>query len=544
MFDLVIRGGTVVDGSGAPGRRADVGVGGETIAAIGDLGRAEAGRVVDADGLVVAPGFIDTHTHAEGALLVDPQCPMGVRQGITTLFLGIDGMSYAPLSPENYRTYRRWLGGLLGDPPIDLDMRSVAAFRGHYHRKVAVNTAYLVPQGTVRLEVAGFRDVPLRGDDLAMACRLVREGLEQGAVGLSTGSKYYPGPWADTAELIALGRVVREAGAVYMCEPRSANLERAHGGHGVTEAVEVARRSGARLHLAHYRTAAATAGRIDRIMEHLEPARATGLDVTFDIYPYPAGSSIPVSFLPSDAQEGGPDAILARLRDPGERRRIAASLDAQESLPMAEVILSYVPRRPELEGMSLADVAAGAGRGLGETLCQLLLDEELKIGHLGAPPRSPALWRVTFAEGAAPDKRDYRVDFGKVTRACRASTRSWTVPPGSTSWGQDMERRGLTAADLEGPRFVPAQRIQELMAAGSPRRPLSSCGEPAPRRPLLGQRMRAQLERLYPLCRSISATASAGPSTSSVSRCPLHRRRRAVRDGPPRLDGQRRVERP
>ena len=128
MFDLVIRGGTVVDGSGAPGRRADVGVSGETIAAVGDLGRAEADHVVEAAGLVVAPGFIDTHTHAEGALLVDPQCPMGLRQGITTLFLGIDGMSYAPLSPENYRTFRRWLGGLLGDPPIDLDMRSVAAF--------------------------------------------------------------------------------------------------------------------------------------------------------------------------------------------------------------------------------------------------------------------------------------------------------------------------------------------------------------------------------------------------------------------------------
>ena len=212
-------------------------------------------------------------------------------------------------------------------------------------------------------------------------------------MGLSTGSKYYPGPWADTAELIELCRVVREAGAVYMCEPRSANLERAHGGHGVKEAVEVARRSGARLHLAHYRTAAATAGRIDRIMEHLEPARATGLDVTFDIYPYPAGSSIPVSFLPSDAQEGGPDAIVARLRDPGSGARIAAALDAQESLPMAEVILSYVPRRPELEGMSLADVAAREGRGLGETLCQLLLDEELRVGHLGAPPRSPAVWR-------------------------------------------------------------------------------------------------------------------------------------------------------
>ncbi len=136
MFELVLSGGTVVDGTGAPGYRADVGVTGETIIAIGDLGRAEARRVIDATGLVVAPGFIDPHTHAEGALLTDPQHPMGLRQGITTEFLGIDGMSYAPLSGPNYRLYRRWLAGLLGEPPEDLDMSSVAAFRRHYHRRV------------------------------------------------------------------------------------------------------------------------------------------------------------------------------------------------------------------------------------------------------------------------------------------------------------------------------------------------------------------------------------------------------------------------
>ena len=135
--------------------------------------------------------------------------------------------------------------------------------------------AYLVPQGTVRLEVLGFRDVPLRGDALDRARRLVREGLEQGAVGFSTGSKYYPGPWADTQELIELCRVVREAGSVYMCEPRSANLERAHGGHGVKEAVEVARRTGVRLHFAHYRTAPATAGQVGRLMEFIDPPGPT-----------------------------------------------------------------------------------------------------------------------------------------------------------------------------------------------------------------------------------------------------------------------------
>jgi N-acyl-D-amino-acid deacylase len=392
MFDLVLAGGTVVDGTGAPGYRADVGVGGETIAAIGDLGRAEARRVIDAAGLVVAPGFVDPHTHAEGALLVDPQHAMGLRQGITTEFLGIDGMSYAPLSPANYRLYRRWLAGLLGEPPEDLDMSSVAAFRRHYHRKVAVNTAYLVPFATVRLEVLGFRDVPLRGAQLDRARRLVREGLEQGAVGFSTGSKYYPGPWGETAELIALCEPVAAAGAVYMCEPRRALLERAHGGDGVAEPLEVARRAGVRLHFAHYRTAPETAGRIDAIMRLIDPAKAEGLDVTFDIYPYPSGSTIAVSYLPGWAQEGGPDAILRRLADPGDRRKIADAVEHDPSVPLADLVCSYVGRDTSLEGLALVDLAARSGRSLGEALCDVLRSEALQVGHVAAPPRSVALW--------------------------------------------------------------------------------------------------------------------------------------------------------
>src|SRR5215813_11594982 len=169
MFDVLILNGVVVDGTGARGYRADVGVVGDRIDAVGDLAHAESRRVINAAGLVVAPGFIDTHTHSEGDLLVNPQHACGLRQGITTELLGIDGMSYAPLSPPNYRLYRRWLAGVLGEPPEDLDMSSVAAFRGHYHRRVAVNTAYLVPFATVRLEVLGFRDVPLQGEELKVA---------------------------------------------------------------------------------------------------------------------------------------------------------------------------------------------------------------------------------------------------------------------------------------------------------------------------------------------------------------------------------------
>jgi N-acyl-D-amino-acid deacylase len=273
--------GTIVDGSGDREYRADVGVVGELIQVIGDLSRSEAKQWIDATAMTVAPGFIDTHTHCEGGLLVDPQHANGLRQGITTESLGMDGMSYAPLSAQNYRTYRHWLSGLLGEPSETLDMSSVSYFRRHLHKKVAVNTVYLVPHGTIRLQVLGFRDLALVNNDLETARRLVREGIEQGAVGFSTGAKYYPGPWGNMAELVELCKTVHQAGGVYMCEPREANLDRAHGGNGVLEALEIARQSRVRLHVAHYRTTEETAGRIDKIMEHIDPAKARGVDVTF-----------------------------------------------------------------------------------------------------------------------------------------------------------------------------------------------------------------------------------------------------------------------
>jgi N-acyl-D-amino-acid deacylase len=394
MFDLVIAGGTIVDGTGRPGYRGDVGVSGDAIEAIGDLSRAEARRVIAASSKVVSPGFIDTHTHSEGSLLVDRQHAYGIRQGITTELLGIDGMSYAPLSAENFKTYRHWLGGLLGDPPEDLDMSSVAAFRGHYDRRVAVNTAYLVPQGTVRLEVLGFHDLPLRGDALDRARRLVREGLEQGAVGFTTGGRYYPGPWADTPELVELVEVVREADKVYMCEPRQpAVAARAFGSHGVTEAMEIARRTGVRLHFAHYRTDESTAGRIGAIMAPVEAGRTADHDVTFDIYPYPTGSSIAVAVLPSWAQEGGPVEILRRLDDSDKRRAIAECLHAVEGPKLAATVFSYLPRAPELEGATLRDLAARRGRSMGEVLCEVLLEQDLKVGYLLEPPKDEAVWR-------------------------------------------------------------------------------------------------------------------------------------------------------
>ena len=389
MFDILISGGTVYDGTGAPGRRADLGISGEQIAAIDDLSAAAATRTIDATGLAVAPGFVDTHTHSEGDLLVDPQHACGLRQGITTEVMGLDGMSFAPLSPANYTMYRRWLAGLLGDPVEGLPMDSIAAFRSHYHRKVSINTAYLLPHSAIRLETVGFRDLPLQADDLAKARSIIARGLEEGAVGFSTGGSYYPSPWGTTAEFAELCRTVAAADRIYLVEPRRAELDRAYRKDGVEEGLQIGRETGGKVHFAHFRTNALNAGRTDELMAAIDAAAADGVDVSLDVYPYPCGSSIPVSILPGWAQEGGPDAILERLRDASDRGRIATTLDARG---LSDYVLTYAKGCPELEGMSLPDIAAERHRTDGETLCELLLETELGVGYLQAPPASNRLF--------------------------------------------------------------------------------------------------------------------------------------------------------
>ena len=393
MFDLIIRNGSLYDGTGAPPLNADLGIRGEKIDAIGDLSSAGAHRIIDAAGQAVAPGFIDTHTHSEGDLLVNPQHANGLRQGITTEIMGLDGMSFAPLSAANHSLYRRWLCGLLGDEVEGLDMSSIAAFRSHYHKKVAINTAYLVPQGAIRLEILGFRDAPLQGEDMARAKRRLLEGLEEGAVGFSTGASYYPDPWACTDELIELCQSVRAAGKVYVNEPRKALLERAFGGDGVAEGLEIARRAGVPVHFAHYRTSAENAGQVEALMAPFERARAAGVDCSMDVYPYPTGSSISVANLPAYAQEGGPAAILQRLADPDQRARISHDLDHVHYDTLEDVVFTSLPRHRHLEGMSLSAVAHAQRRSPGAALCELLLEEELAVGYLRAPAISTALWR-------------------------------------------------------------------------------------------------------------------------------------------------------
>ena len=392
MFDVIITGGTVVDGSGEPGFRADVGIVGERIQAQGDLSDAVARRVINATGLTVSPGFIDTHAHSDGVLLTDPQHANGLRQGITTEILGQDGLSYAPMSSDNYKMYRRYLSGILGEPPEDLDMSSVAAFRSHYHKKVSINTAYNIAHGAIRLETVGFEDAPLRGDALETALDLVRQGMEDGAVGFATGMSYHPNAWSDTYELIAICRVVAEYGGVYTTHLRDVNTDRGFGGGGIPEALEIGRRSGVKVHFSHHRTDASTAGQVAERVELIDQAKAQGVDCTLELYPYPTGSSFPLSFLPSDIHRGGVDDIIPRLSVQRIRDRIIDELESNPRRTLNDAVLTYMKNNKDLEGMSIPDIAQQRGKGLGETLLDLLIEEEGQICYRGAPPDSVRVW--------------------------------------------------------------------------------------------------------------------------------------------------------
>ncbi|MFJ1876358.1 N-acyl-D-amino-acid deacylase family protein [Streptomyces chartreusis] len=327
MEELVIRDAEVVDGGGGASYRADVVVDGGRIvsivqeAAAAGCQRPRARRELDAEGLVLAPGFIDMHAHSDLALLRDPDHSAKAAQGVTLEVIGQDGLSYAPVDDRTLAEVRRAITGWNGSgEDIDFDWRTVGEYLDRLDGGIAVNAAYLIPQGTVRALAVGWEDREATPDELDRMRRLVAEGLEQGAVGLSSGLTYTPGMYAKDAELTELCRVVASYGGYYCPHHRSY-------GAGALEAYEemvaLTREAGCPLHLAHATmNFGVNKGRAPELLSLLDKALADGADISLDTYPYTPGCTTLVAMLPSWASEGGPEAILARLADNGTAERI------------------------------------------------------------------------------------------------------------------------------------------------------------------------------------------------------------------------------
>jgi N-acyl-D-amino-acid deacylase len=379
---LLLRGGLVLDGMGTPAAEADVAVQDGRITVVPRGLAATAETVIDVEGAVVAPGFIDTHVHSDLAAYLPEDASVrlaSLRQGVTTEVCGNCGFSVFPALPAARTQAAELARGLFGE------MAEVFASYDDYRtalsaRALPVNLAPLVGHGMLRTSVVGPERRPPTTAELRAMRGLLDDALSAGAFGLSTGLIYAPGMYAEAGELVELGRSLAAAGRPYTSHIRSefAAVEEA-----VEEALDVGRHSGCAVHISHHKVAGrANYGRIGATLGRIEKARDGGLDVTADVYPYTAGSTVLHALLPPWVTEGGVPAMLGRLREDAVRRQISADID--RGLPgwpnnvggpegWADVAIAYAPANPEVEGMRVDALAAASGRSPVDVVADLLL---------------------------------------------------------------------------------------------------------------------------------------------------------------------------
>ena len=369
MFDVLITGGTVIDGTGAPPFRADVAVNRDRIAAIGSLdGRTEARRVIDAAGKVVAPGFIDMHTHSDLTLRADARGWSKLRQGVTTDVTGNCGMTPYPVAPdpERARVLKESLFAIADD--MAWGWHDVQGYRDVLNAQgIAINVAPLVGHSAIRGAAIGFGEDPASPDGIAAMSRLLSDALDQGAFGLSTGLTLPPSSYGDTEEVVAIARTLAaRPGRLYCSHVRGDTVD---GPTGMREALEIGRRAGVPVHLAHMAVNDPRRwGTAGEVMAEIDEAAHDGVDVTCDVYPYAASSSGFSQCLPGWVQSGGRLETVARLRDPGTRARVRADMEANgllagwpwhwDRLMVCRVV---TPEWRHAEGMTFAELGDARG---------------------------------------------------------------------------------------------------------------------------------------------------------------------------------------
>src|SRR5215475_10827682 len=321
-WSLLIKGGTVIDGSGAPGAAADVAVEEDRIAAVGRGLHGDASRVIDATGLMVTPGFIDSHSHSDLVYDTCPSAESKVRQGVTTEVVGMCGFSPGPIGPGRKEAVREWLGGIVGGmgnaPPAT--WHGFGEYLDHLRGLgTSVNVVQFVGHGALRMATVGGDNRALTPDEQKAMERHLAEAMDAGAWGYSTGLVYAPSVYASTEELIALAKSMASRCGHYFSHVRgeAATLEAAY-----VEAIRIGEEGGVPVQIAHVKASGRENwGKMERALRMISDARARGVNVTGDVYPYPAGSTKMDNLLPAWMHDGGTAKLLERLADPAARAR-------------------------------------------------------------------------------------------------------------------------------------------------------------------------------------------------------------------------------
>lgn len=422
MNDLRLTGALVVDGTGAPGQRVDVAVTDGRIVAVGADADAPAAREVDLDGLVLAPGFIDLHTHVDFTLPCHPRASSMVRQGVTTLVAGNCGFSPFPVAASHEDDLLE-LSAFI-DAGLSWDWDDADGYLTHVDAQpLACNLVQLVGHGSVRVAVMGFEAREPTSAELDQMRAYVDTALQAGAFGLSTGLVYAPGSHADVAEIVALTEVAAARGRFYASHIRS---EGDGSVDAVAEALTIGKRAGAAVQLSHHKAMGRDNwGKVGRTLAMIDEARDRGLDVTADQYPYLAASTTLSNLLPSWARNDGLDGMLAIFDDADRRATLADEVRSGASdYDLDQVMVASVPDGPNADaaGRMLVDVAESAGEQPTDTLFRLLADErdqvqmvifgmdEADVRTVMTHPQVAVAsdgWTLDPSEGGSPHPRSY-----------------------------------------------------------------------------------------------------------------------------------------
>lgn len=392
MFDLIVKDGMVLDGTGGKPLRVDVGVKKGVITALEpDLG-VQALQVLDAKGQFVSPGFIDVHSHCDLVPFMDGEVKYSrVLQGVTTELVGQCGLGAAPFLKETMAPWKEYLAAILGSPDVSWDWQRFAHFLKDLEQAPKPNNiAALVTHGAVRAQVLGLGDVAPSGEDIKKMQRIVREAMEDGALGISFGLAYLPGVFAPKEELVALCQVVAEYDGIMMIHIRNHSHQVVE---AMEEALEIARESGVKLQISHMRSYANRRFGIsgEELIALVERAREKGVDVTFDQHPYTAGSTLLSQVLPPWAKAGGGQEIVERLKRPELLKKIRDDINGMgDNYPgwdnfagmvgWENILVTSVEREENkpFQGKTIAEIASQLGLEEVEALAQLLLSEEAR----------------------------------------------------------------------------------------------------------------------------------------------------------------------
>ncbi len=384
-YDLLIRGGTLYDGSGNPGVVGDLAISGDTVVGLGDLGRARGRQEIDATGMAVAPGFINLMSWATETMIEDGRAMSDILQGVTLEVMG-EGNSMGPV-PDSLKA---WMKSQQGDIKYEIEWSTLGEYLEFLEaRGVSPNVASFMGATTARINVLGFADRDPTPQELARMEELVREAMGEGALGLSTALIYTPGSFAKTPEIVALAKAAGEHGGIYISHLRSEGNQLLE---AFDEFLTIAREAGVAAEIYHLKAAGEDNwAKMDEMIRRVEEARAQGLRITADMYTYTAGATGLDAAMPPWSQEGGPEAWYARLRDPGLRARIAREMtersDAWENLLLAaggpENALLVEFKQDSLKyltGKTLAEVSALRGTPPEVTAMDLVALDESRVG--------------------------------------------------------------------------------------------------------------------------------------------------------------------